>query len=188
MKKTIHTLLSLTAITMLAVSCNSAGTAGGSEAGATQENAAGQSAVSDDVSQKNVLQVAIGSPDHTTLVAAVKAGELADALANAGPFTVFAPTNAAFDKLPKGTVDDLLKPENKDKLINILEYHVSVGVFNQDMLQDGQSIGQANSKNIKITKKGDKFMVNDKATIVGAVPASNGLVYIIDEVLLPPAD
>jgi uncharacterized surface protein with fasciclin (FAS1) repeats len=153
--------------------------------GSANNAGAGQSVVMDDVSQKNVLQIAVGSADHTILVAAVKAASLEDVLANTGPFTVFAPTNAAFDKLPKGTVDDLLKPENKDKLASILEYHVSVGVFQKDMLQDGQMIGQASSQNIKISVKGDKIMVNDKATIVGVVPASNGLVYIIDEVLLP---
>ena len=76
----------------------------------------GQSTVKDDLSQKNVVGVAVGSPDHTTLVAAVQAGELVDALSNAGPFTVFAPTNAAFDALPAGTVEGLLKPESKSDL------------------------------------------------------------------------
>ena len=80
----------------------------------------GQSAVKDDVSQKNVVQVAMGSKDHTTLVAAVKAADLVDVLSNAGPFTVFAPTNAAFDKLPAGTLDGLLKPEKKEDLADIL--------------------------------------------------------------------
>src|SRR6187402_2108202 len=76
----------------------------------------GQSTVSDSESNPNVVQVAVGSADHSTLVAAVKAGELVDALSNAGPFTVFAPVNAAFDKLPAGTVEGLLKPDNKEKL------------------------------------------------------------------------
>ena len=148
---------------------------------------AGQSAVQDDVSQKNVVQVAIGSKDHTTLVAAVKAAELVDVLSNAGPFTVFAPTNAAFDKLPAGTVDGLLKPESKDDLTNILQYHVSVGVYKEEMFKDGQVIGQVNGDNITITKKDGKIMVNGKATILAVVPASNGVVYVIDQVLLPPA-
>lgn len=187
MKKRLFYYL-VAALPLAMLSCGNAGSESGAESVPATENAAGQSAVSDEVSQKNILQVAVGSPDHTTLVAAVKAAELVDALANAGPFTVFAPSNAAFDKLPKGTVDDLLKPENKEKLTSILEYHVSIGVFNQDMLSDGQSIGQANSQNIKITKQGDKIMVNDKATIVGTVQASNGLVYVIDEVLLPPTN
>ena len=78
-------------------------------------------------STKNIVEVAAGSPDHTTLVAAVKAGGLVDTLSSPGPFTVFAPTNAAFDKLPAGTVDTLLKPENKDQLDKILTYHVVAG-------------------------------------------------------------
>ncbi|HQG39244.1 MAG TPA: fasciclin domain-containing protein, partial [Chitinophagales bacterium] len=108
------------------------------------------------------------------------------ALSNAGPFTVFAPTNAAFDKLPKGTVEGLLKPEKKDDLVNILQYHVSVGVYKAENLQDGQSLGQVNGDNIKITQKDGKLYVNDKAMIVASIPASNGVIHVIDEVLLPP--
>ena len=146
----------------------------------------GQSGVQDDQSAKNVVQVAVGSKDHTTLVTAIKAGELVDALSNAGPFTVFAPTNAAFDKLPAGTVEGLLKAEKKNDLIDILQYHVAVGVFKEDMLQDGQTIGQVNGSNITISKKDGKIMINGVANIIGSVPASNGIVYIIDAVLLPP--
>ncbi len=147
----------------------------------------GQSGVKDDMSQKNVVQVAIGSTDHTTLVAAVKAAGLVDVLSNAGPFTVFAPTNAAFDKLPAGTVDNLLKPEKKEDLTDILQYHVSVGVFKTDMFTDGQVIGQVNGGNITITKKDGKFLVNGTATIIASIPASNGIIHVIDGVLLPPA-
>lgn len=146
----------------------------------------GQSGVSDNVSQKDVVQVAVGSADHTTLVTALKAAEYVDVLSNAGPFTVFAPTNAAFDKLPAGTVEGLLKPEKKDDLRNILEYHVSVGVYKLENLQDGQSINQVNLDNIKIGAKDGKYTVNG-ANIVATVPASNGVIYIIDQVLLPPA-
>jgi uncharacterized surface protein with fasciclin (FAS1) repeats len=152
-----------------------------------EQKTAGQSAVQDSVSQKNVVQIAIGSKDHTTLVAAVKAAELVDVLSNTGPFTVFAPTNAAFDKLPAGTVDGLLKPEKKEDLTNILQYHVSVGVYKEDGFKDGQVIGQVNGDNITITKKDGKIIVNGTATVVASVPASNGIVYVIDGVLLPPA-
>lgn len=145
----------------------------------------GQSGVQDDLSQRNVVQVAIGSKDHTTLVEAVKAAELVDALSNAGPFTVFAPTNAAFDQLPAGTVEGLLKPEKKDDLANILEYHVSLGVFKVENLTDGQIIGQVNGGNITVSLKDGKVVLNGKATIVASVPASNGLVHVIDGVLLP---
>jgi len=147
----------------------------------------GQENVKDDVSQKDVVKVAAGSKDHTTLVAAIKQAELISSLSNAGPFTVFAPTNAAFDKLPAGTVEGLLKPEKKDALTDILQYHVSVGVFKEDMFQDGQSIGQVNGGNITISKKDGKLMVNGVANIIGTVPASNGIVYVIDAVLLPPS-
>jgi uncharacterized surface protein with fasciclin (FAS1) repeats len=148
----------------------------------------GQSGIQDDVSQKNVVQVAIGSKDHTTLVTAVKAAGLVDVLSSTGPFTVFAPTNTAFDKLPAGTVDGLLKPEKKDDLADILQYHVSVGVYKEDMLQDGQVIGQVNGGHITITKKDGKIMINGTATIAVSLPASNGIVYVIDGVLLPPAN
>jgi uncharacterized surface protein with fasciclin (FAS1) repeats len=169
------------------ISCNNTETS--TKAGPVEpvQKTAGQSAVQDDVSQKNVVQVAMGSKDHTTLVAAVKAAELVDVLSNAGPFTVFAPTNAAFDKLPAGTMDGLLKPEKKDDLTNILQYHVSVGVYKENIFHDGQVIGQVNGDDITITKKDGKIMVNGTATILATIPASNGIVYVIDQVLLPPA-
>src|SRR4029079_15555420 len=102
-------------------------TAGPEETGATTTSG-GQETVQDDESQKDVVKVAVGSKDHTTLVAALKQAELVTALSNAGPFTVFAPTNAAFDKLPAGTVDGLMKDDKKADLQNILQYHVAVAV------------------------------------------------------------
>ncbi|HMK03839.1 MAG TPA: fasciclin domain-containing protein [Ferruginibacter sp.] len=178
----------LTGLLLVAMACNS------SESTVTESSSStpvavttGQSAVQDEQSAKNVVQVAAGSKDHTTLVAAVKAAELVDALSNAGPFTVFAPTNAAFDKLPAGTVQGLLKPEKKDDLVDILQYHVAVGVLQEEMLQDGQSVGQVNGGNITISKKDGKLMVNGIANVIAKVPASNGIIYIIDAVLLPPA-
>ena len=189
MKSTIKTIAAITALTFY-LSCNSTDTTETSNTATTSENAAagaGQSAVQDDQSARNVVQVAIGSKDHTTLVAAVKAADLVNALSNAGPFTVFAPTNAAFEKLPAGTVEGLLKPEKKDNLVDILQYHVSVGVFKVDMLQDGQSIGQVNGGNITISKKDGKLIINGVANVIATVPASNGIVYVIDAVLLPPA-
>ena len=152
----------------------------------TTSSTVGQSGVQDDASQKNVVQVAISSKDHTTLVTAIKAGELVDVLSNAGPFTVFAPTNEAFGKLPAGTVEGLLKPESKETLIDILQYHVSVGVYKAEALKEGQSIGQVNGDNIKITKKEGILYVNGNAKIVASIPASNGIIHVIDGVLLPP--
>lgn len=144
----------------------------------------GQSTVVDDRSQKNVVGIAVGSTDHTTLVAAVKAAELVDALSNAGPFTVFAPTNAAFDALPAGTVEGLLKPEKKADLQTVLQYHVFVGVLKPDQLRDGQMIDMVDGGKVKVTVKDGHVMIND-ANIVASVPASNGIVHVVDKVLLP---
>ena len=172
----------------LTVGCNpgTQNQTGETTVGTPSEAMSGQSGVKDETSQPNVVQVAIGSKDHSTLVTAVKAAELVDALSNAGPFTVFAPTNAAFEKLPAGTVEGLLKPDQKVALSNILEYHVYVGVIKTDQMRDGQSLGQVNGKNITISMKDGKYMVNGKANIIASVPASNGVIHVIDEVLLPP--
>lgn len=145
---------------------------------------AGQSAVQDDVSRKNIVQVAVSSPDHTTLVAALKAAEYVDALSNAGPFTVFAPTNNAFSKLPEGTVEDLTKPENKLKLQNILEYHVYVGVIRESMVQGTMSLNQVNGKNVTLKKTDNGLQVNG-ADIAATIETSNGIIYVIEDVLLP---
>jgi uncharacterized surface protein with fasciclin (FAS1) repeats len=145
----------------------------------------GQSGVKDDVSNPNIVQVAVSSKDHSTLVTAVQAAGLVDALSNAGPFTVFAPTNDAFAKLPAGTVEGLLEPDKKADLSNILEYHVTVGVYKTENLQDGQSLGQVNGGNIKITKKDGEVYVNDNCKIIASVPASNGIIHVIDQVMLP---
>lgn len=146
----------------------------------------GQAGVSDDVSQKDIVKIAIGSKDHTTLVAALKQAEYVNDLSNAGPFTVFAPTNDAFGKLPAGTVDNLMKTENKATLQGILEYHVAVGVYRQDMLQEGQTIGMANGDNITVSIKDGKMMINGNANVIATIPATNGIIYVTDQVLLPP--
>jgi uncharacterized surface protein with fasciclin (FAS1) repeats len=182
-KSTIHALLVISAALVLS-QCERPS----SDPAEQSENpapAAGQSAVADDVSQKDIVKVAVGSPAHTTLVAAVKAAELVDVLSNAGPFTVFAPTNEAFDKLPKGTVEDLLKPENKDKLADILQYHVLIGGYPEERFSDGSTLGTASGGSVKISVKEGKVMINESATIIGTVVASNGLVHVVDGVLLP---
>jgi uncharacterized surface protein with fasciclin (FAS1) repeats len=119
-----------------------------------------------------------------TLVAALKAAEYVDALSNTGPFTVFAPTDAAFGKLPEGTVDDLIKPENKLKLQDILEYHVYVGVIRESMVNGTMNLNQVNGKNVSLSKVDDKLQVNG-ANILATIETSNGIVYVIDNVLLP---
>lgn len=159
------------------------------EAAATTENTEaishGADGVQDDVSNPNIVQLAVKNPDLSTLVTAVQAAELTSALSSTGPFTVFAPVNSAFEKLPAGTVDGLLKAEQKDKLSNILSYHTYVGVIKEDQMSDGQSLGMVNGKNIKITMVDGKPTINGKAKILATVPASNGIVYAVDEVLLP---
>jgi uncharacterized surface protein with fasciclin (FAS1) repeats len=146
---------------------------------------AGQSGVVDNTSNPNVVQVAVGSPDHGTLVAALKAAEYVDALTNVGPFTVFAPTDAAFGKLPAGTVENLVKPENQRALRDILEYHVLLGVYNTESFVDGQSIGTADGRNIKMAKAADGTITVNGAKILGSVKASNGIIHVIDAVLIP---
>ena len=135
---------------------------------------------------KNIVNVAVGSKDHTTLVAALKAADYVDSLTNPGPFTVFAPTNAAFDKLPKGTVEGLVKPEKKADLSELLKYHVAVSVYQLKDFKDGQVMAMANGSKVTFKVKDGKVTVNG-ANIVASVPASNGIVHVIDAVLLPPA-
>jgi len=180
--------LSFMAISMVIGSCNNDNkTADGSTATDEVANTGGQENVQDDVSQKDVVKVAVSSPDHTTLVAAVKQADLVTALSNAGPFTVFAPTNAAFDKLPAGTVDGLMKNEKKADLQDILQYHVTTSSLKADFLTDGMNIGMVNGGSVSVNVKDGKIILNGSATIVASVPASNGMVHVIDAVLLPPA-
>ena len=135
---------------------------------------------------KNIVSIAIASKDHSTLVTALKAADYVTAVANPGPLTVFAPTNAAFDKLPKGTVEGLLKPEKQADLKEIVKYHATTSVYETGDLKDGQTLGMSNGKKVTIKVKDGKVTVND-ANIVASVRASNGVVHIIDAVLLPPA-
>lgn len=147
----------------------------------------GQAFIEDDESTPNVLDIAIGSESHTTLVAAVQAADLENALVNAGPLMVFAPTNEAFDALPEGTVENLLKPENKDALANILKYHVTPGRYTKDFLKKFKKLGQANNQNVMVEMKGDDVFVGG-AKIVASVPAGNGIVHVVDKVMLPPEE
>ena len=147
----------------------------------------GQAFIEDDESVPNVLQIAMGSPDHTTLVAAVQAADLENALVNAGPLMVFAPTNAAFDALPEGTVEDLLKPESKNALANILKHHVTAGNYSKDFLKKFKKLGQANDQNTTVEVKGEDVYVGG-AKIVASIPAGNGIVHVVDAVILPPSN
>lgn len=170
------------------ISCGGSGS--GEQAAANTETAAspdlGQAGVVDETSQKDIVKIALGSADHTTLVKALQQADYVNDLANAGPFTVFAPVNAAFDKLPAGTLDKLMQNDQVAVLQDILEYHVAIGVYKEDMFRDGQTINMANTKNITIQVRDGKTTINNSVNIVAAVPATNGLVYVVDGVLLPP--
>ena len=180
MKKTIQLMLIASFVAVVGCKQNSE-TQTETTTETTQAQGGGQSGVQDATSAPNIVQVAAGSKDHTTLVTAVKAAELIDALSNAGPFTVFAPTNAAFDKLPAGTVEGLLKPEKKEDLANILGYHTYVGSLKTEYMQDGQEFDMVFGGKVKITKKGDKTFVNG-SEIVASIPTSNGIIHVIGDV------
>ncbi|HEY8122619.1 MAG TPA: fasciclin domain-containing protein [Myxococcota bacterium] len=134
----------------------------------------------------NIVSIASGSADHTTLVAALKAADYVTSVAGSGPLTVFAPTNAAFDALPTGTLDDLLKPENADALRNVLKYHVTTSALAAASLAEGRVLAMANGAKTEIHRDGDAISING-AHVIASIPASNGIVHVIDAVLLPPA-
>ena len=139
---------------------------------------------------KNIIQNAVNSKDHTTLVAAVKAAGLVETLEGKGPFTVFAPTNAAFGKLPAGTVDTLVKPENKATLSKILTYHVVAGKLEASDLTDGKVLKTVQGEDLTVKRSGDKIMIIDakggSSTItIENVNQSNGVIQVVDTVLMP---
>ncbi|GAA4895039.1 fasciclin domain-containing protein [Flaviramulus aquimarinus] len=147
----------------------------------------GQAFITDDEGTPNCLQIAIGSPDHKTLVAAVQAAGVENALVNVGPLTVFAPTDAAFAALPEGTVENLVKPENKATLANILKYHVTPGNLSTSILTKLPKLGQANNQYVQVEVVDGKPVIGG-ANIIATVKAGNGIVHVIDKVLLPPTE
>ncbi|GEO05068.1 fasciclin [Adhaeribacter aerolatus] len=138
------------------------------------------------VPSKNIVENAVGSSEHTTLVAAVKAAGLAETLMGSGPFTVFAPTNAAFEKLPAGTVETLLKPENKAKLASVLTYHVVPGRLQAKDLKNGQKLTTVNGAALTVTRQGNMVMINGANVTTADVISSNGVTHVLDGVVLPP--
>jgi len=134
---------------------------------------------------KDIVDTAVGAGNFTTLVAAVQAAGLVDTLKGPGPFTVFAPTDAAFAALPAGTVEDLLKPENKDKLVAILTYHVVPGKVMSTDLTDGMMAKTVNGADVTITLDGGA-KVNGATISTADIEASNGVIHVIDAVILPP--
>ncbi|WKV14095.1 fasciclin domain-containing protein [Marivirga harenae] len=138
-----------------------------------------------DESTKDIVALAMETESLSTLVAAVKAGGLVETLQGDGPFTVFAPTNEAFAALPEGTLDDLLKPENKEKLASILTYHVVAGKVMSTDLSDGMKAKTVNGAQVTITTA-DGAKVNGANVVSADVAASNGVVHVIDAVIMPP--
>jgi uncharacterized surface protein with fasciclin (FAS1) repeats len=155
------------------------------EAPAEAEETVGAPVVEAPAAPATVVDIAVGSADHSTLVAAVTAAGLAETLSGAGPFTVFAPTNAAFSALPAGTLDNLLKPESKDALTGILTYHVVAGKVMSGDLTDGMKATTVNGKEITIGVKDGKVTVNGANVIAADLGAGNGVVHVIDAVILP---
>ncbi len=186
--KTTNILSLLLILVFFSSGCNNITTTETTEANdapmAADQEKQGQAFLKDDESTPNVLNIAIGSPDHTTLVAAVQAAELENALVNAGPLMVFAPTNEAFAALPEGTVETLLKPENKTQLAFILKHHVTPGNYDKEFLKKFKSLGQASNQNVTVEVKGDDVYVGG-AKIIASVPAGNGIVHVVDKVILP---
>jgi len=139
---------------------------------------------------KTIVENAVNSPIHTTLVAAVKAAGLVDTLSGPGPFTVFAPTDAAFAKLPAGTVDTLVKPESHDTLVKILTYHVVPGTMTAAMLTDGKTLTTVQGETLTVKKKaGATYIVDAKGGMSKVTTAnvmqSNGVIHVVDTVLMP---
>ncbi|MDP1584341.1 MAG: fasciclin domain-containing protein [Bradyrhizobium sp.] len=139
---------------------------------------------------KNIVQNAVNSKDHTTLVAAVKAAGLVDTLSSKGPFTVFAPTNAAFGKLPAGTVDTLVKPESKATLTKILTYHVVPGKMEAASLTDGKKLKTVEGEELTVKLKDGKVWIVDakggtSMVTIANVNQSNGVIHVVDTVLMP---
>jgi uncharacterized surface protein with fasciclin (FAS1) repeats len=137
------------------------------------------------VPSKNIVENALGSKDHTTLVAAVKQAGLVETLSGKGPFTVFAPTNEAFAKVPKATLEGLMKPAMKADLTKILTYHVVAGAFKAADLKDGQELSTVQGGKLKVSVKDGKVMINGANVTIADVISSNGVTHVIDGVLMP---
>ena len=137
--------------------------------------------------KSDIVDTAVAAGDFTTLVEAVEAAGLVDTLKGEGPFTVFAPTDAAFAALPEGTVESLLKPENKDQLVSILTYHVVPGAVMSSDLTEGMTAATVQGADVTFTLEGGA-KVNDANITTADIAASNGVIHVIDKVIMPPAN
>src|SRR5688500_17448421 len=144
-----------------------------------------QAASAGETAKKDVVDTAVAAGKFNTLAAALKAAGLVDTLKGDGPFTVFAPTDDAFARLPEGALASLLKPENKEQLRGVLTYHVVPGRAMAADLKDGQAVKTVNGKSVSVQIQGGKVMVGDATVTQSDIPASNGVIHVIDTVLMP---
>ncbi|MBU0696743.1 MAG: fasciclin domain-containing protein [Bacteroidetes bacterium] len=195
MKKNFIKILMLVSVIGLSITaCNSNKTADANSDSSAMDSMSMDSSMQEGVMvggammvpSKNIVENAVGSSDHTTLVAAVKAAGLVETLSGTGPFTVFAPTNEAFAALPAGTVDNLLKPEMKGDLTKVLTYHVVAGALKASDLTDGMELTTVEGAKLKVTVKDGVVMVGDAKVTIADIISSNGVTHVIDKVLLPP--
>lgn len=184
MKRNIFSLFSAVVLSSaILVACNNEGEKKATEDTTTTAKEESMEPKMD--APKDIIDVAAASADHTTLVAAIKAAGLVETLKGAGPFTVFAPTNAAFNALPAGTVDGLLMPEKKADLINILTYHVVAGNVKAADLKDGQKVKTLQGGELTVSIKEGKVMINGANVTAADLASSNGVIHVIDAVLMP---
>ncbi len=187
MKHFKNLFLLLVGITVL-ISCGGNQEQSAAASAAPSSHPRGQASVADDESDKNILQVALSSDAHTTLVAGVKAAEIEHVLVNAGPLTVFAPTNEAFDGLPEGTLETLLKPENKSDLAMIITRHAAPGSYNPEALKKearkGRKLYMATGDYLEVIVDGDDITVGG-AKVIASIQTSNGVINVVDQVILP---
>ncbi len=184
MNKTFFSLMATASLAVFMIACGS----GEQTTEATADTTATETKAADTMAAMTpatVVDIAVGSADHSTLVAAVKAAGLVETLSGAGPFTVFAPTNVAFDKLPAGTVDNLLKPESKADLTGILTYHVVAGTLKAADLKDGQKLKTVNGAELTVSIKEGKVMIDGANVTAADLSAGNGVVHVLDAVVLP---
>jgi uncharacterized surface protein with fasciclin (FAS1) repeats len=159
--------------------------AGGRKLPASEKTKPTTTGATTETTTGTIVEVAAGNDSFKTLVAAIQAAGLVETLSGKGPFTVFAPTDKAFEALPKGTVENLLKPENKAQLQKVLTYHVVAGEVTSKMIKPG-NVKTVQGSSVKISVNGDKVMVGPANVIAVDVDASNGVIHVIDQVLLPP--
>ncbi|MBK5111815.1 MAG: fasciclin domain-containing protein [Thermoleophilia bacterium] len=183
-KKLILLTLCLPVLAFGAAACGSDDDDSSSDGAATTSESTDSSSSSSEASQ-DIVQLAASNEDLSTLVDALTAADLVETLEGDGPFTVFAPTNEAFDALPPEELERLLKPANQDELANILTYHVVSGDVMASDLSDGQKIETVQGDKLTVKINGDKVMINDATVVQADVEASNGVVHVIDAVLIP---